>query len=35
MHRNKRLAVLQGLGLHLVHRWHPRDIWVLLYAQRT
>jgi mannosyltransferase len=33
VHHNKRLPTLQGLGLRLVHRWHPRDIWLLLYAQ--
>ncbi len=34
VHHDKRLPVLQGLGLHLVGRWHPHDLWLLLYAQR-
>ncbi|HEY7143112.1 MAG TPA: glycosyltransferase family 39 protein [Streptosporangiaceae bacterium] len=33
LHHPRRLPVLQGLGLRLVHRWHPRDVWLLLYAQ--
>jgi mannosyltransferase len=34
VHHDKRLPVLQGLGLQLVGRWHTRDLWLLLYAQR-
>jgi mannosyltransferase len=34
VHHDKRLPILQGLGLQLIGRWHPRDLWLLLYAQR-
>jgi mannosyltransferase len=33
IHHDRRLPVLQGLGLRLAGRWHVADLWVLLYVQ--
>ncbi len=32
VHQATRLPMLQGLGLRLVHFWHPANIWLFLYT---